>query len=132
MGRASFGRFGELLHIILFTEWSHSTIDDGRPAVSFPEKNLVGKYAKTVVYYMARWTLSSASKALTIAAEKREIYAAFARAHFLESTEAISNKTYQHLKLKRERGRPRLIAAGPTTNSFAFLSLSTVQISILK
>ena len=53
MGRVLFGRLGELLHIILFTEWSHSAIDDGRLAVSFPEKNLVGKYAKNVVYYVA-------------------------------------------------------------------------------
>ena len=121
MGRASFGCFGELLHIVLFTEWSHSAIDDGRPAVSFPEKNLVGKYAKNVVYYVAGWTLYSASKALTIAAAKREMYAAFARAHSLEPTEAINNANLPTSQVERRKKRGKVYCSEAYYKFICFL-----------
>ena len=60
--------------------------------MSYPEECLVGKYARPVIYYVAGWTLFSASKAATIAASNREIYFAFARAHKLQKDEAKSKK----------------------------------------
>jgi len=69
-----------------------SAIDNERPPVSYPEECLVGKYAHPVIYYVAGWTLFSASKAATIAASNREIYFAFARAHKMQKNEAKSMK----------------------------------------
>ena len=37
-----------------------------RPLVTMPEQCLVGKYARSVVYYVAGWTLHSLSLARTI------------------------------------------------------------------
>ena len=61
------------------------SVDDKRPSVSFPIECLVGKYAHTVVYFVAGWTLSGAQK-------KGSIYATFARAHSLEMEEAKLRK----------------------------------------
>ena len=59
--RRKFGSLGLFLHNVLFMEWSHSSIDNKRPQVSFPEECLVGKYAWPVIYYVAGWILYSAS-----------------------------------------------------------------------
>jgi hypothetical protein len=42
-----------------------------KPPVKFPSDCLVGKYARPFLYYIAAWMLYSASKALTVAKEKR-------------------------------------------------------------
>ena len=66
-------------------EWSWLAVDDERPSVSFPNECLLGKYTHTVLYFVAGWTLSSASK-------KGAMYATFAKAHFLEMEEAKLRK----------------------------------------
>ena len=92
MEKSMFGRLGEFLNNTLFMEWSRSAVDNERPPVSFPNECLVGKYARTVVYYVAGWTISSASKALTVATKKRAMYISFAKAHSLEMEEAKLRK----------------------------------------
>ena len=79
MSRVQFGCLGAFLHNILFMNWAYCGVDCDRPAVAFPEKCLVGKYARGVIYYVAGWTLYKMSKALTIGTMQKELYFTFAR-----------------------------------------------------
>lgn len=85
--RKTFVMLGKLLYNLLFFEWKHASLDDQRPPVSIPEGCLVGKFAERVVYYVAGWTIYSASKALTVAEKKRDKYFLFAQAHCLGGKE---------------------------------------------
>ena len=59
-------------------------MNNEKPMVSFPEECLTGRYyARPVVYYVAGWTLHSASNDLTIASVKRAKYVPFVQAHNL-------------------------------------------------
>ncbi len=77
----TFGRLGAFLHLALFHAWSDAICDNEKPPIEFPVDCLVGRYALPVVYFVAGWTLYSASKAATIAAEKRPLYFMFAASH---------------------------------------------------
>ena len=76
-----FRRLGAFLHLALYHAWSDAVCDNEKPPIEFPNTCLVGKYAMPVVYYVAGWTLYSASKALTVAADKRQLYFRFAACH---------------------------------------------------
>ena len=70
--------------------WSHAISDNEKPPINFPMNCLVGKYALPVVYYVAGWTLYSASKASTIAADKRPLFFRFAAAQTIDGCAAKS------------------------------------------
>jgi hypothetical protein len=83
-----FRRLGAFLHLALFHAWSDAICVKDKPPIEFPTTCLVGKYAMPVVYYVAGWILYSASKALTIAADKRQLYFRFAASHTINEKEA--------------------------------------------
>ncbi len=103
IGRDQFGLLGSFLHNQLFMEWCHSSIDDERPPIAMPDICLVNKWARPVIYYVAGWTLYSASKALTIAEKKRGVYRIFAQAHSQEKDEAKNANLPTSLVEKRKR-----------------------------
>jgi hypothetical protein len=84
----SFRRLGAFLHLALFNAWSDAICDNKKPPIEFPTSCLVGKCAMPVVYYVARWTLYIASKASTIAVDKRQLYFRFAASHTINKKEA--------------------------------------------
>ena len=88
MTRIQLGCLGTFLHNILFVNWSYCGVQCDRPAVSFSEKCLVGKYAHNVIYYVSGWTLYKMSKALTIGKMQREQYFNFAREQCLDARSA--------------------------------------------
>ena len=104
MNLQKFGRLGQFLHNQLYMEWAHSAIDDERPSVSFPDESIVGKYALPVIYYVAGWTLHSASKALTIAQGKRSKFHLFVNGHSI-GKEAAQNDRLPTAIVERRRRR---------------------------
>jgi hypothetical protein len=51
--------------------------DGGTTPTEFPDDCLVGKHACPVIYYVAGWLLCNASKALTVARDKRLLFLDF-------------------------------------------------------
>ena len=82
-----FGHFGMFIFDALFAAWSRLLVEDERVAVEIASGDLVAKYSRPVVYYVAGWTLQRASLALTIGEQEREMYFAFA------SSQSISKET---------------------------------------
>jgi hypothetical protein len=78
ISKISFGHLGRFQHQALFNEMMHLVCNYEKPPVEFPVDCLVGKYARPVLYYIAGWTLYSASKALTVSKDKRPTYYRFA------------------------------------------------------
>ncbi len=74
----SFGELGPFLHLALFQAWSDTICIHKKPLIKFLVDSLVGRYALSTAYYIAGWTLFSASMASTIAADKRLLYFTFA------------------------------------------------------
>jgi hypothetical protein len=72
----SYRRFGTFLHLALFQAMSDAICLNEKPPIEFPDHCFVGRYALPVMY-VAGWTLFSASKALTIAADKRQLFYMF-------------------------------------------------------
>ena len=105
ISKKSFGDLGAFLHVVLFMSWSHSVCKFEKPPVEFPTDCLVGKYARPVIYYVAGWTLYKASKALTIAKDKRSIYFDFARMQSISEDDAHDMGLPTHLVDRRKRGR---------------------------
>ena len=105
ISRDIFGDLGAFLHVVLFMSWSHSVCKFEKPPVEFPMDCLVGKYSKPVIYYVAGWTLYSASKALTIAKDKRSIYFKFARMQSISDHDAHDLGLPTYLVDRRKRGR---------------------------
>merc|ERR1711862_824904 len=77
---------GVYLHNALLFGWMHSNSE--KPDIEIPEKSLIGKYARRVLYYVSGWTLHSMSKAKTIAKSQRRICTQFAEMHSLSEDEA--------------------------------------------
>jgi len=69
ISRITFGRLGTFLHLALFKAWSDVICDNKKPPIHFPVDCLVGKFALPLIYYVAGWTLFSASKASTVAVD---------------------------------------------------------------
>ena len=88
VSRITFGRLGAFLHLALFLAWSHVISDNQKPPINFPADCFVRKYALPVVYYVAGWTLYSASKASSIAAGKRPLFFRFAAVHTIDGCAA--------------------------------------------
>jgi hypothetical protein len=65
--------------------WSHSVCGHEKPPIEFPVDCLVGKHACPIIYYVAGWMLYSASKALTIARDKRPLFLEFSKAHSIDA-----------------------------------------------
>ena len=80
-----FGHLGRFVHTLLFTTWLAKVCDNEKPPIEVPVDCLVGKYAQPVIYYVAGWTLFSASKALTVAENKRPVHRRFADAQCMIS-----------------------------------------------
>jgi hypothetical protein len=77
VSRIGFGHLGRFLHHVMFMVWSHSVCDHNKPPVEFPDDCLMDKHARPVIYYVAGWMLYSASKALTVARDKRLLFFGF-------------------------------------------------------
>jgi hypothetical protein len=71
-----------------FNEMMHLVCNYKKPPVKFTVDCLVGKYARPVLYYIAGWMLYSASKALTVAKDKRPTYYRFEAMHSIMESEA--------------------------------------------
>ena len=99
----TFGRLGAFLHLALFHAWSDAICDNEKPPIEFPVDCLVGRYALPVVYFVAGWTLYSASKAATIAAEKRPLYFMFTASHTCDERAAKTLRLPISLVERRKR-----------------------------
>lgn len=108
LDRKKFGALGSFLCNILYLDWSQCSVECEKPQVSFPGESLVGKYARPMVYYVAGWTLVSASQALTIALGKREIYFTFARAHTITREQAVQLELPTGVVDRRKRRRAKV------------------------
>jgi hypothetical protein len=84
----TFGWLGAFLHLALFQVWSDVICDNKKPPIEFLVDCLVGRYAMPVVYYVAGWTLYSASKASTLAADNRPVCFKFAASHTIDERAA--------------------------------------------
>jgi hypothetical protein len=62
---------------VLFQAWSDAICINKKPPIKISDDCLVGKYAIPVIYYVSGWTLFSASKALTVAVDKRQLFFMF-------------------------------------------------------
>jgi hypothetical protein len=78
-GQDKAGRLGQYLHKIIYQEWVRTSADGKCPPVQIPGKVKLGKYVWPVIYYVADWTLYSASRALTISLQEIEKYFSFVR-----------------------------------------------------
>ena len=81
VSRKLFGRLGQFFHMVMYHEWTHAAIDSERPSVEIPGSVAVNRHARPVIYYVAGWTLFSASRALTVAGKERGKYFLFVQAH---------------------------------------------------
>jgi hypothetical protein len=88
ISKISFVNLGRFLHQVLFNEMMHLVCNYKNSPVEFPVNCLVGKYARPVLYYIAGWTLYSASKVLTGAKVKRPTYYRFAATHSIMENRA--------------------------------------------
>jgi hypothetical protein len=84
------GHLGAFLHLALFQAWSDAICGNKKPPIEFPVDCLVGRYTLPVVYYVAGWTLYSASKASTIAADNRPVCFTFAASQTID--ERVANR----------------------------------------
>ena len=82
-----------------------------RPSVQIPGKVKVGKYARPVIYYVAGWTLCSASRALTISLQDREKYVLFVQRNNTTKEDAQKEKMPIDLVEKRTRGAAKMYAS---------------------
>ncbi len=103
VSRITFGQLGTFLHLALFMAWSHAISDNQKPPINFPADCLVGKYTLPVVYYVAGWTLYSASKASSIAADKRVFFFRFAAAQTIDGCTAKSMDLLTSLVERRKQ-----------------------------
>jgi hypothetical protein len=84
VSRIAFGHLGRFLHHVMYMVWLHSVCNHDKPQVEFLDDCLVGKYARLVIYYVAGWTLYSASKALTVARDKRLLFYKFSESQSIK------------------------------------------------
>ena len=117
MSENTFAMFGVLLHNLLFMSWSFSVADSGRPSVTVPDENLVGKNARVVIYYVAGWTLHSMSHAKTVARDKRKMYFDFVWGNRMSRDQAIE----ADLPTKLVERRKRMAKMYATNNYFEFI-----------
>ena len=92
---------GAFLHLALFKAWSDVICDNEKPPIHFPVDCLVGKYALPVIYYVAGWTLFSASKASTIAVDNRLLFFRFAARHTIEECAAKLGQGHESSNISR-------------------------------
>ena len=72
LGRDKAGRLGQYLYNAIYQEWIRTSTDGEHPPVQTPGKVKLGKHARPVSYYVVKWTLYSASRALVISLQERE------------------------------------------------------------
>ena len=101
-----FGHLGRFVHTLFFTTWLAKVCDNEKPPIEVPVDCLVGKYAQPVIYYVAGWTLFRATKALTVAENKRPMHRRFADAQsMINGGEAKSAGLPTSLVDRRKRGK---------------------------
>ncbi len=103
VSRIGFGQLGRFLHHVMFMVWLHSVCDHDKPPVNFPDDCLVGKHARPVIYYVAGWMLYSASKALTVARDKRLLFFEFSESQSINEDMAKSTDLPTSLVDRRKR-----------------------------
>ncbi len=111
------GLLGTFLHLALFQAWSDIICDNKKPPIEFPMDCLVGRYAMPVVYYIAGWTLYSASKALTLAADNWPVFFTSAASHTIDERAAKS----MHLPTSLVERRKRRASAFYSSGYFDFI-----------
>jgi hypothetical protein len=94
---------GAFLHLALLHAWSDAICDNKKPLIEFLVDCLVGRYALSVLYFVAEWTLYSASKAATIAADKMPLYFMSAASHTCDERAAKTMSLPISLVERRKR-----------------------------
>ena len=91
MSRRSFGQLGAFsLHSFgVFHVYSGRICNNEMPPIKLLMDCLVGRYALPVVYYVAGWTLYSASKASTIVTDKRPLYFTWAASQTIHEQQIL-------------------------------------------
>ena len=69
-----FAYLGSFLYTAVCNEWLKLICNIAKPPIEYPSDCLVGKHARKVIYYVAGWTLYSASKALTKGIADRPLF----------------------------------------------------------
>lgn len=105
LSEEKFGNLGRFVHVLLFMTWLAKVCDYEKPPIEVPVDCLVGKYAQPVIYYVAGWTLFRATKALTVAENKKPMHRRFADAHsMISGDDAKSAGLPTSLVDRRKRG----------------------------
>jgi hypothetical protein len=103
ISKIGFGNLSRFFHHVVFLAWSHFVCSKDKPPIKFPVDCLVGKHACPVMYYVAGWTLYSASKALTVARDKRPLFLEFSMTHSIDEDIARSSGLPTSLVERRKR-----------------------------
>ncbi|KAL9184799.1 hypothetical protein ACHAXT_002576 [Thalassiosira profunda] len=85
---SAFGYFGVWLFNCMFAVWQLLLVEDEKADIEIPTANLVGKYSRSVVYYVAGWALQRTSLALLAPDREKAKYHAFAKSHCLSKADA--------------------------------------------
>ena len=102
-----FAILGMFMYTAVYIEWSKLICVVAKPSIEFPLDCLVGKYACKVIYYVAGWTLHSASKALTKGIANRPLFQNFAQSQSINANEAKALGLPTVLVDMRQRGASR-------------------------
>jgi hypothetical protein len=108
--------FGSFLYDVLFDCWAFRSMEGERPPVTLPQKCLVGKYARPVVYYVSGWTMHSLSLAKTIGKAMRPLYARFAEQHSIGEKAALEK--FMPVSLVQKRNHRSLLFCSPDYFNF--------------
>ena len=83
-----FAYLGSFLYTAVCNEWLKLICNIAKPPIEYPSDCLVGKHARKVIYYVAGWTLYSASKALTKGIADRLLFQEFAQSQSINADNA--------------------------------------------
>jgi hypothetical protein len=83
-----FAYLGRFLYTAVCNEWLKLISNIAKPPMEYPLDCLVGKHALKVIYYVAGWTLYSASKALTKGIADRPLFQEFAQSQTIDADTA--------------------------------------------
>lgn len=115
------GRLGQFLFNTTYQAWVRASASAERPPVQIPGKVKLGKYARPVIYYVAGWTLYSASRALTISVQEREKFSQFAQRNNTTKEDAEKDNLPIDLVEKRSARRAAKIYASKAYYNFICL-----------
>ena len=120
----------------MYQAWVRASANVERSSAQIPDKVRLGKYARPVIYYVAGWTLYSASRALTISLQERKKYFLFVQRNNTTKEDAEKEKLPIVLVEKRTTRRAAKMYASKAYCNFICLVesvyLTNLNIKIIR